>query len=106
MILVNGYEVDLAINPLDEDGNPTQIDGTPIWMSSNPGIVEILPVADGLSAIAKTKGVLGHADINVTADADLSEGIRNIIGTIGIDVPAGEAMSMEIITGAVRKTVE
>ena len=105
MILTDTQEVDLSIQPVDKKGKPAQVDGTPQWVSSDPAVVEVVPAADGLSCVAKAKDNLGHAQISVSADADLGEGVRTITGVLDIDVVAGEAVSLAVITGTPREQV-
>ena len=104
MILVDTQEVDLAIKPVDKKGNAAQVEGVPVWVSSDPTVIEIIPSTDGLSAVAKA-GILGQAQVSVTVDADLGEGVRNISGVLDFDVVAGEAVSLSVITSAPREQV-
>lgn len=105
MIITTSQEIDLAIAPVDKRGNPAQIDGVPVWLSSDPDIVTINPAPDGLSAIARAVGPTGNAEIVVTADADLGTGTKAIQGTIEIDVAAGQATSLSIVEGEIREQV-
>lgn len=103
MIITITQEVDLAIKPLDKKGNSAQVDGTPVWTTSNSGIATVTPAPDGLSCIVKGSTEIGHVQIQVTADADLGTGIRNITGVLEIDVVAGEAVTLGIIAGTPRE---
>lgn len=98
MLLTDTQQVDLAIKPLDKKGNPAQVDGTPVWASSNPDVVSVVPSADGLSAVAKA-GNIGTSQVSVTADADLGPGVTTISGVLQIDVAGGQAVSLGIIAG-------
>ena len=104
MILTATQEVDLAINPVDKKGNPAQVDGTPVWVSSDPAVIALVVAADGLSCVAKA-GKMGHAQVSVTADADLGAGVVNISGVIEFDVAASQAVSLGIVAGTPREQV-
>jgi len=99
LILTDEQQVSLAIEPKTAAGNPARVDGVPTWQSSDPAIIDVVVAADGLSAVAKTVGPLGTAQVSVTADADLGEGIRAITGTLDIEVKAAEAVSLGIVAG-------
>ncbi len=103
MILTDTQEIDLAIKPVDRKGNPAQVDGVPVWASSDPNIASITSAADGLSCVVKAAANLGSVQISVTADADLGEGVAPIAGTLDIDVVAGQAVSLGIIAGTPRE---
>jgi hypothetical protein len=103
MFLTDSQEVDLAIKPVSRKGNPAQVEGAPVWQSSDPAIVEAIPSQDGLSCVAKAVGPVGHAQLGVSADADLGEGVRTITGIFEIDVVAGEAASLTVIAGEPRE---
>lgn len=99
MVLTDTQKVNLSISPVDAKGKPAKIDGVPSWTSSDETILSLVPAADGLSAVA-VAGDPGHAQVSVTADADLGEGVTGITGTLEVDVEAGEAVSLNITAGA------
>ena len=102
MLIASNQEIDLAIKPLDAKGNPAQVDGVTTWVSSAPEVIEIIPKPDGLSATARAVGVMGSSRITATADADLSNGVKQISGYADIIVVAGQATAIEIIVGEIR----
>jgi hypothetical protein len=104
MILTATQEFDLAIKPVDKKGNAAQVDGVPVWASTNVEIVTVTAAEDGLSCIAKANKI-GDAQISVKADADLGEGIRELVGVLDITVVAGEAATLTIINTAPREQV-
>jgi len=105
MLLTDTQEVDLSIAPKDAKGNPAAVEGAPVWASSDPTILTVEAAADGLSAVAKAVGPLGTAQVSVTADADLGEGVKSISGTMDFEVQAGEAVSLGISAGTPREQV-
>jgi hypothetical protein len=76
-------------------GAPAPIEGTPAWATAQPTIIDLIPDADGLGALVKSKAI-GAAQITVEADADLTTGTRTITGTIGIEVIEAGAETVEI----------
>jgi len=98
LILTDTQKCNLAIDPRNAKGQPAPVDGIPQWSSSNPGVCDIQPAADGLSAYVFAVGT-GASQISVTADADLGAGVRNLTGTLDVEVRAGEAVTMGIAAG-------
>lgn len=73
-----------------------KVDGKPQWELLNPelGLLEVSE--DGLSAVftAGQKAVVGQ--IQLKADADLGEGVKEIIGTLDVELSPPEAEVVEI----------
>lgn len=99
LILTDEQKVALAVAFTDKMGNPASVEGAPAWASSDP-CVEVTAAADGFSAVATTTGPLGTAQVSVTADADLGEGVVPIVGTLDIQVVAAMAANVGITAGA------
>jgi hypothetical protein len=78
------------------------VDGVPAWSSSDPAKVEVAPSDDGLSCVAKALNN-GTVQINVSADADLGDGVRALIGTLDLEIVSGEAETLGIVVGAPRE---
>jgi len=89
-----GQTINLSISPVDSFNNPAKIDGVPTWVSSDENLLTLNPSIDGLSAVATSVGPVGKVSVTVTADADVSEGIHNLVGVLEIDVEAGEAVDL------------
>lgn len=98
-ILTDTQKCAMTIRPRTAAGNPAQVDGTPVWTSSNEQVLTLSISEDGMSAIAMTTGQLGTAQIQVQADADLGQGVRTITGVADFEVRAGEAVSLGIEVG-------
>lgn len=98
-------EIVLSFNAFDAPvgGNPAQIDGIPVWESSDPNLVDLIPAPDGLTCIARPKLATGSVGITVSADADLGPG-ANIITSPSwlLEIAAGMAVRLEIIPGEIR----
>lgn len=98
--LTNAQKVHITLTPMDAQGNPAPVDGVPIWALSDPSFVTLEIAEDGMSAWAITIGPVGTCRLNVSADADLGEGIVTIAGDLDIEVTASQAVSLGINTDA------
>jgi hypothetical protein len=87
----------LEFKALDKKRNPAKVDGAPVWTSSNEAVATVEQSEDGLTAVVKAVGP-GTAQVNSTADADLGEGVRQLIGVLDVEVAAAEAVTIEIGT--------
>lgn len=105
VLLTDSQEIDLAIKPLTKKGHPAQVDGTPVWSSSDPQIATVNPAADGLSCVVRAGANLGSVQISVTADADLGAGVAPLTGVLDLEVIGGGAATMSIIAGTPREQI-
>jgi hypothetical protein len=92
MALPAGSKVKVVINPTDQFGNRAKVDGIPLWSVSDEAIATLEVAEDGLSSVFTSVGPVGTVTVEVTADADMSEGIRNLGGSVVVDIEAGEAI--------------
>lgn len=99
LILTDEQKVQLSINPVTAAGNPAKVDDLPVWTSSDEDIITLEVSEDGMSAWAKTVGNLGSVQLTAKADADLGEGIREIVAVLDIKVKAAEAVALSILAG-------
>lgn len=88
----------MTLAPTTEAGNPATLDGAPVWtVVSGDATLEV--AEDGLSAFL----VSGAADVNsvieVTADADLGEGVVTLTDTIDLAVVAASASALGLVQG-------
>jgi hypothetical protein len=98
--LTSTQQIGYTINPTDRKGHPAQLDGVPVWASSNEAVATVVPAADGLSATV-VAGVPGDCVISVTADADLGEGVVNLAGTEEIVVVPAAAVTISLTAGEI-----
>lgn len=96
--ITNEQKVEVTLAPTTEAGNSATLDGAPVWtVVSGDATLEV--AADGLSAFL----VSGAADVNsvieVTADADLGEGVVTLTDTIDLAVVAAEASRLGLVAG-------
>lgn len=80
---------------VDEAGAPAAVDGVPVWASSDESVVTIAPSADGMTAVL-TPLKVGAALIQVTVDADMTEGTRTIIGEGELRILGNEAVKVTL----------
>jgi len=99
LILQDTQKCALAIQPVDVKGRPARVDGVPQWAASDPAVATLEVAEDGLSATVVAL-VPGACQINVTADADLGEGVRSISGALDLQVDPSEAVALAISAGA------
>jgi hypothetical protein len=86
-------------SPVDVDGNPAAIDGVPAWESSDPAVVELTDISpDGLSAVAHHRSV-GTAQVVISGDADLAEGVKEIQTPVDFNCLGGEAVGFAVTVG-------
>lgn len=89
----------LSIQIKDAGGNAAQVDGAPAWSLTNPAMGELTVAEDGMSASLVPAGLLGAFKVQVSADADLGEGVETILGELDIVTIAGTAVLVEIGAG-------
>lgn len=97
LVLTDSQKVPLSAAFKTKAGNPAQIEGDPTWASSNESVIQLRDDNGVFKAFAVG---LGQAQVSVTGDADLGEGVKNVTGTLDIEVRPGEAVSASIDAGA------
>lgn len=100
MFLKVTQKLPLFVAFTDAKGNVASVDGAPSWAVSDPSLATLEVGEDGLSAVVVPVGVLGSFKVQVKADADLGEGLKEIIGEMDIDLMGGEAVAVNISAGA------
>lgn len=99
MNLKVSQKVKLVLEIKDKGGNPALVDGAPLWSLTDPSLGDVVPAEDGLSAVLTPKGGLGSCVVQVSADADLGEGKKDILGELPVDFLAGDAAVISISAG-------
>ncbi len=87
-------KISLAIK--DKFGNAAQVDGKPAWALTDESLASLAVSEDGLSADLEPKGPIGSFSVQVSCDADLGEGVKEIIGSLPVDLSAGDAEVVEL----------
>lgn len=92
--------LDLSIGFEDKEGNAAKVDGVPAWALTDEKMGKLDIAADGMSAAFFPQAV-GKCVLQVKADADLGEGVKEIIGEMEIEISALEAVKVNI-SGVIR----
>lgn len=99
MLLPDDKTVSATVSYVDAKGNPAQVQGAPVWASDNEAVVTVAASDDGFSAVVTPAGPLGTAQISVTADADLGDGVESLVTLGSVEVIAGKAVAGAINFG-------
>lgn len=96
--ITNEQKVQVTLAPTTQAGNPATLDGTPSWtVTDGDATLEVAP--DGLSCYL----ISGNADVNskieVSADADLGEGVQTITDVIDLAVVSAQASGLGLVVG-------
>jgi len=95
--LTADQQVDLSISGQDKYGNPVAITGDVVWVSSDESIVSVTSDSPE-AATAVAVGPVGTAAVTVTNDVD-RDGTGDFMGSIAIDVVAGDLAEIEVAAG-------
>lgn len=98
LILTDSQKATLTIQPVDKAGNPATVEGV-AWTTSDATVLTVAASEDGLSAVVSSTGKLGTAQVNVTADALIGDGVAEITGVLDVEVKAGQAVALNIAAG-------
>ena len=99
LILTDVQQVVLSVSPVTAKGNPAPLGGVPVWTTSDATLVDLTQSDDGLSATVVAKGPLGSCQVSVSADADVGEGVVEIVGVLDIEIKGSMAVSLNIGSG-------
>lgn len=72
------------------------------YKSSDESVASVVPASDGMSALVVAQGV-GTYTVSVSADADLGDGVKLIVGQDSGEVILGEAVSVGFTVGSVEE---
>ena len=99
--MTDSQQVDIGpVTAVDKAGNPAPLDGTPEFTVSDESILTVVvDENDPTMAMVVTVGALGTAQLVVKADADLGEGVVEVIGTVDFTIVAGQAVSINVAVG-------
>jgi hypothetical protein len=87
-------QVQVKVSYVDASGNPAKVDGAVQWQSSDASIATVIvDTSDSAMALVRSGGKVGQVQITATADADLGDGVRELITTMDVEVVAGEAVA-------------
>jgi hypothetical protein len=83
----------------DLGGNIAPVEGKPAWSVTDETLGKVEPADDGLSALFTPAGPVGTLQVQVSADADLGEGVKSILGELEIQLLPGDAAVVELTAG-------
>lgn len=89
----------LSVSFKDKFGNDAKVDGKPEWALTDPALGSLSVSEDGMSAELQPAGQMGSCKVQVSADADLGEGVKTILGELDIDLLPGDAEVVQIAAG-------
>jgi hypothetical protein len=91
------HAVNMQVAYTDAAGNPATIDGDVEWVSSDEALIGVeVDETDSTKCRAVPVGPIGQVQITATVDADLGDGVRNLITTCDIQIVGGEAVAGSI----------
>jgi hypothetical protein len=103
--ITNEEQVKVHLTPVTTAGKPAQLDGPPTWERVS-GPAKVKPADDGLSAdLVSDDEDLSDTVIQVSADADLGEGVETIRDTILLHTTHANAKSLGLSRMIVRSFV-
>jgi hypothetical protein len=90
------HTVRMQVSYVDGAGNPALVDGEVEWFPANPEIarIEVDPSDGTICKVIPVK--LGRTQVSAKADADLGEGVRELLTVCDIMIVAGEAVAGSI----------
>jgi hypothetical protein len=92
--LPNDHQVQVKITYVDAKGHPAAVDGVVTWTSSNENVATVTAdSADSTLATIVPGADVGQVQIVARGDADLGEGVREIITPMDVTVVGGEAVA-------------
>lgn len=96
-------KVTVEISAVDSNGNPAPVEpGSINIQSSDENICSIVrdPEAENKFEIrGNNAGVVGVAQVDISADADLGDGVKTINGFIGVEITPKEAIGFGLNIG-------
>jgi len=79
-------------------GEPVTPDTPPVWTLGDPSIASITVASDGMSAVFAPLAV-GITTVNVTVDAEIGEGVTEMLLSGELEVTAGDIATGEVTFG-------
>jgi hypothetical protein len=92
--LPNDKTINMQISYVDAKGNAAAIDDEVQWTSSDAAVLSLkVDPQDSTIVGLMPVGPAAQVQVSATADADLGDGVRNIVTVLDVQVVAGEAVS-------------
>lgn len=85
----------LSLSFVDSKGQPSKVDGAPVWTPPDAAFGTLTVADDGLSAVFALPDppVLGSFQIRADADADMGGGVEDVIVLGDFEVVAGKTVA-------------
>ena len=99
MFLKVTQAVPVSLSITDKKGNAAKVDGAPQWAVTAPELATLAVSEDGMSAVVTPVGPIGAFKVQVKADADLGEGVKEIVGELDVELTAGDAEVIALSAG-------
>lgn len=93
--LTDSQQVILSLRAVDKKGQEATVDSV-LFQTSDESIAAL--VIDGQTATVVAGGV-GTAQVTVTVDADLGQGVTPLAGVIDVIVIPGQAVGLQVVAG-------
>lgn len=93
--LAQGKVAAIEVEILDAAGNPAKVQDDKLEWGLSDDTMGVLEV-NGMSALFKPTGKVGLVKVFCKADADLGEGVKEIVGEGDIEVLSGEAILLNL----------
>lgn len=92
----------VTIQPVDKKNNPAKVENIE-WLTSNSDAIALEPAGDGLSCKVKAVGMPANVTVQVSADADLGDGVQQLVGTLAVEVTAAPAINIVLTPGPIEE---
>lgn len=96
--ITNEEKVLVTLAPTTAAGNPATLDGAPVWTVTE-GDATIEVAEDGLSCTLVSGEANVNSKVEVTADADLGDGVVALTDVIDLAVVSAEASALGLVAG-------
>ena len=105
MRITNEQEFDIELAPLTAAGRPANVDGSAVFTSSDETLCTVIQTGPLTATVrAVPNAPMGAAQVVAKVDADLGEGVREIVGSLAVEVVPAEAETVELKAGPARLT--
>ncbi len=99
LVLTDTQDCPLSVAARSRKGSVSQLQNI-AWASSDPAVLSVTPDPTDPSKALASAVTAGIAVISLKADADLTDGVVEIIGTLDVVIGPGQAVVVEIAAGA------
>ena len=99
ILLTVDQKVSVALNAVDAAGNPAALESV-AWEISDPSVLNLEVAPDDFTrAFVVPTGLIGVCQIVARADARFGPDVKELLGTLDVEVVAGEAVAISLTAG-------